>query len=73
MFNLLWSWTVDDAGRTIYENEDGTEKYDGFDMYIHIAQELHGAVPVEQLHRPIFQSFIWKNKVPVNEKVYQLD
>ena len=73
LFNLLWSWTVDDAGRTIYENEDGTEKYDGFDMYIHIAQELHGAVPVEQLHRPIFQSFIWKNKVPVNEKVYQLD
>jgi hypothetical protein len=73
LFNLLWSWTVDDAGRTIYENQDGTEKYDGFDMYIHIAQEVHNAVPKEQLHRPIFQSYLWKNKVPVHEKVYALD
>ena len=70
LYNLLWSWTVDDAGRTIYEDKDGNEKYDGFDLYIRIAHDVHNAVPRDQLYRPIFQQFIW-DKVP-NEKVYSL-
>ena len=72
LYNLLWSWTINDAGQTVYENEEGEEKYDGFDLYIRIAQDVHGAVPKDQLHRPIFQQFVWKNKVPVDEKVYSL-
>ena len=70
LYNLLWSWTINDAGQTVYENEDGDEKYEGFDLYIRIAQDVHGAVPKDQLHRPIFQQFVWKNKVPAEEKVY---
>lgn len=73
LFNLLWSWTVDDAGRTIYETEEGEEKYDGFDLYIRIAQDVHSAVPKEQLHRPIFHPFLWKHAIPKGEKVYSLD
>ena len=72
LYNLLWSWTVDDKGCTIYEDKDGNEKYDGFDLYIRIAHDVHNAVPREQLHRPIFQQFLWKNKVPQNDKVYSL-
>jgi len=72
LYNLLWSWTVDDAGRTIYEDKDGDEKYDGFELYIHIAHDIHNAVPREQLHRPIFQQFLWKNAVPSQDKVYSL-
>ena len=72
LYNLLWSWTVDDAGRTVYEDRDGEEKYDGFELYIHIAQDIHNAVPREQLHRPIFQPFICKNKVPTGNTVYSL-
>ena len=70
LYNLLWSWTVDDAGRTIYEDEDGNEKHDGFELYIRIAHDVHNVVPRDQLYRPIFQQFVW-DKVP-NEKVYSL-
>jgi len=72
LYNLLWSWTVDDAGRTIYEDKEGDEKYDGFELYIRIAHDIHNAVPREQLHRPVFQQFIWKNIISDQEKVYSL-
>lgn len=73
LYNLLWSWTVDDSGQTVFESRDGTEKYDGFELYIHIAQDVHSAVPREQLSKPVFQGFVWKNPVPDKETVYQLD
>jgi hypothetical protein len=72
LYNLLWSWTINDAGQTVYETEEGEEKYEGFDLYIRIAQDVHSAVPKDQLHRPVFQQFVWKNKVPTDEKVYSL-
>lgn len=72
LYNLLWSWTIDEKGHTVYETEEGEEKYEGFELYIRIAQDVHGAVPKDQLHRPMFQSFLWKNKVPSQEKVYSL-
>lgn len=70
LYNLLWSWTVDDAGRTVYEDEEGEEKYEGFDLYIRIAQDVHNVVPKDQLHKPMFQQFVWKQ--PVDDKVYDL-
>jgi len=73
LYNLLWSWTVDDSGQTVFESSDGTEKYDGFELYIHIAQDVHSAVPREQVTKPVFQGFIWKNPVPETETVYPLD
>ncbi len=72
LYNLLWSWTVDDAGRTVHEDKYGDEKYDGFELYIRIAQDVHNAIPKEQLYHPVYQQFIWKNKVPQNEKIYNL-
>jgi len=63
---------VNDAGTTIYEKENGDEKYDGFDLYIRIAQDVHNAVPKDQIHKPIFQQFIWKTKVDQKETVYSL-
>jgi hypothetical protein len=73
LYNLLWRWTVDDAGRTVYENRHGEERYDGFDLYIQIAHHVHGAVPKEQLHQGVFQGFLWKQPVPAGETVYGLD
>jgi hypothetical protein len=72
LYNLLWSWTVNDKGQTVYEDKNGDEKYEGFDLYIRIAQDVHNAVPKDQLHRPIFQQFIHKQPVPANETVYPL-
>jgi hypothetical protein len=73
LYNLLWRWTLDDAGRTVYENRHGEERFEGFDLYIHIAQHVHSAIPSEQLHRPLFQGFVWKQPVPSTETVYGLD
>lgn len=72
LYNLLWSWMVNDAGATIYATENGEEKYEGFDLYIRIAQDVHSAVPKDQLHKPIFQTFLWKNAVPQEESIYSL-
>lgn len=72
LFNLLWSWTVNKDGATVYEDENGDEKYDGFDLYIRIAHDVQNAVPKEQIHKPIFQQFKWKQKVPQDETIYSL-
>jgi hypothetical protein len=73
LYNLLWKWTLDDNGKTVYENRHGEERYEGFDLYIHIAKHVHSAVPLEQLHMPIFQGFVWKQPVPDQETVYCLN
>lgn len=72
LFNMLWSWTVDDQGRTVYETENGEEKYEGFDLYIRISQDVHQAVPKDQLERSIFNPFVWKGKIPKTETVYSI-
>ena len=72
LYNLLWSWTVDDAGRTIYVDKHGNDKYEGFDLYIRIAHDVHNAVPSEQIHKPIFEQFKWKAKVDKKETIYSL-
>ena len=72
LFNLLWSWTINKDGATVYEDKDGNEKYEGFDLYIRIAQDVHNAVPKEQVHKPIFQQYKWKQKVSRDETVYSL-
>lgn len=72
LFNLLWLWTIDDDGKTIYEDEFGEPRFPGFDLYSHIAHHLHSAVPKQQLEKSQFNQYIWDKKVPKNEKVYSL-
>ena len=72
LFNLLWSWTVDDSGTTIYEDKDGNDRYEGFDLYIRIAHDVHHAIPSQQIHLPIFAPFQWKQKVSKEETIYSL-
>jgi hypothetical protein len=72
LYNLLWSWTVDDAGRTIYADKHGNDKYEGFDLYIRIAADVHNAVPKDQIHKPVFEQFKWNKTVDKNETIYFL-
>lgn len=58
LFNLLWSWLRGDNGANILETQDGSEKYPGFDMYIEIAKQVHGAVPHMQLSHPAMKGFM---------------
>ena len=72
LYNLLWSWTINKDGATIYEDKDGEEKYEGFDLYIRIAHDVHNAVPKDQIHKPVFSQFKWKQKVSQDETIYSL-
>ena len=72
LYNLLWSWTINKDGATIYEDKNGDEKYEGFDLYVRIAHDIHNAVPKDQIHKPVFSQFKWKQKVSQDETIYSL-
>lgn len=74
LFNLLYSWTIDDDGTTLYETDTGSERYPGFDLYAHIARDVHCAVPHEQITRPVFDRFKMKarSKMPDGTSIYPL-
>jgi len=73
LYNLLWSWMIDDRGRTVFINPDGTERFPDFDLYKHIAEYVHCAVPSRQFTKPIFEPFQISSKdIPEGVKVYSL-
>jgi len=69
LYNLCWSWMIDDEGKNIFINADGTERFPDFDLYKHIAEFIHGAVPAKQFFTPAFQAFRIEETVG---KVYPL-
>lgn len=73
LYNMVWSWMIDDAGRNIFINPDGSERFPDFDLYKHIAAEVHRAVPAQQIHSAAFDGFqIDQTAVPAGTKVYSL-
>lgn len=57
LFNCLWSWMIDDEGRNVLLNPDRSERFPDFDLYKHIAEHVHNAVPSEQFAEPAFDQF----------------
>ena len=72
LYNILWSWLIDDDGRNIMWDADQSERYPGFDLYRVIAQKVKGAVPREQLDKAPFVGFCFSGAIPGGEKVYSL-
>lgn len=73
LWNLLWSWLIDDNGRNILRDSDGTERYPDFDLYQHISEHIHNAKPQEQITKPLFNKFkIDSNLVGDWETLYPL-
>lgn len=72
LFNLLYSWTIDDSGKTIYETRHGEERYPGFELYTRIARDVHRAIPREQFTRPPFDMFRFTGKVPLKKTLYSI-
>ncbi len=73
LWNLLWSWLLDSEGKNILRDEDGTERFPDFDLYIHISAACHGAKPQDQIHKPIFAGYkVAAKDVGEWEKVYPL-
>ena len=57
LYNVIWSWMIDDEGRNILVEASGEERFPDFDLYKHIAQYVHGAVPSKQFSAPAFDRF----------------
>jgi hypothetical protein len=57
LYNLLWSFMIDDAGKNVFMNPDESERFPDFDLYKHIAEAVHVAVPAKQVGKGIFKGF----------------
>jgi hypothetical protein len=73
LFNLLWSWTMDDKGCNVLHDEHLEERFPDFDLYVHIGAHVHGAKPQEQLQKTLFDQFkMDASKVGEWETIYPL-
>jgi len=57
LYNVLWSWMIDDEGRNILVEPSGEERFPDFDLYKHIAASVHCAIPSQQFSKPAFDRF----------------
>ncbi|NBO09771.1 MAG: hypothetical protein EBV30_10640, partial [Actinobacteria bacterium] len=57
LYNVLWKWMLDDAGKNVLVEPSGEERFPDFDLYKHIAAHVHGAVPSRQFSEPAFDRF----------------
>ena len=55
--SVVAEWLKDDKGRNVLYKKNGDERYPEFKLYKMIARTVHGAVPHEQLQRPMFAHY----------------
>jgi hypothetical protein len=73
LYNLLWSWMVDDSGENILIEADGEEKFPDFGLYRHIAAHVHSAVPAQQFSKPAFDQFqVAEKDMPTGQRIWHL-
>jgi len=57
LYNILWTWMLDDEGKNVLVEPTGEERFPDFDLYSHIAECVHGAIPSQQFTHPVFDRF----------------
>ena len=57
LWNLLWSWMIDDKGANVLREENGDEKFPDFDLYQHITHHVHSAKPQDAIHKKLFDQY----------------
>ena len=74
LWNLLWLWLTDDAGRNVLRLPSGEERYPEFDLYCALARDIHNAVPSYQLTLPLFDAAfkVRAKDVPADAKIWSL-
>jgi hypothetical protein len=55
--SMVVEWLNDDKGRNVLYKKNGDERYPEFKLYKMIARTVHGAVPHEQLSKPMFAHY----------------
>jgi hypothetical protein len=63
LFNILWTWLRTKDGKCVLEEEDGEERFPGFDLYEEIAKNVKDAVPKDQFKHSLFKAFL-DTKIP---------
>jgi hypothetical protein len=56
--SMIADWLKDDKGRNVLYKKNGDERYPEFKLYKMIARTVHGAVPHEQLSKPMFAHYV---------------
>ena len=54
---LIIEWCLDDKGINMLYKSNGQDRYPEFKLYKMIARTVHGAVPHEQLSKPMFAHY----------------
>ena len=72
LYNVLWSWMLDDDGCNVLVEPSGEERFPDFDLYKHIAAYVHGAVPSQQFSKPAFDRFQVSPSEVVHGKTWSL-
>lgn len=70
LYNTMWGWLLCDDGHNVLMDPDGSERYPDFDLYKVITSQVHGAVPADQIKKPLFKCFLCKDEP--KQKVYSL-
>ena len=60
--SMVVEWLKDDKGRNVLYKKNGDERYPEFKLYKMIARTVHGAVPHEQLNKPMFAHYAIQRK-----------
>ena len=73
VYNLIWSWLIDDEGKNVLRKPDGDERYPDFDLYRALAASVHNAIPKKQIELQIFNKYKVLDKHYVTtEPIYDL-
>jgi hypothetical protein len=70
--SMVVEWLKDDKERNVLYKKNGDERYPDFKLYKMIARTVHGAVPHDQLSKPMFAHFAIPRK-QINGKPHIMD
>ena len=74
MASVVVEWLKDDKGRNVLYKKNGDERYPDFKLYKMIARTVHGAVPHEQLQRPMFAHYaIPRKQIKGKPRIMDID
>jgi hypothetical protein len=57
IIKLVVKWTMDDKGRNVLYKSSGEERYPDFKLYKMISRSVHGHIPANEIHTPIFDEY----------------
>jgi hypothetical protein len=74
LWNLLWSWLIDENGRNVLFDQDKSERFPDFDLYQHISTHVKDVgKPQDQIFKEIFSTYkVSPKDVANSENVYPL-